>query len=140
MSNDRLDTPDAIEAAFYAAFEAADTDAMSRVWADSPDICCVHPGSGLLSGRQAVVQSWAEIFAGASPPAIAYQRLGQYESTDLVVHLVEERIRPRDEHPDKANRVLATNVYVRFAGEWRLVEHHASLPLVRGASSERRLH
>ena len=142
MANKEFDTPEAVETAFYDAFSRMDLDLMSAVWGEDAHVLCIHPGSGLLRGRSAVMESWMEIFSGNVPPVVEHRFVDGFAAGNLAVRLVEELIRPRDKSPEAANRVLATNVYVRDARSWRLAEHHASLPLVeRGtAAAERRLH
>ena len=54
---------EAVNAAMYEAFEAADVDRMRRVWDDvSPaDVVCVHPGWPMLRGRDHVLpQGWRD--------------------------------------------------------------------------------
>jgi hypothetical protein len=143
MSDILFDTPEALEAAFYRAFSSFDLDLMKEVWADDDKVLCIHPGSSLLRGKSAVVTSWMEIFSGREPPAIEYRFVAGFAADNLVVHLVEERIRPRDGATSDANRVLATNVFLQQGRSWRLVEHHASLPLVerdRPFNDDRQLH
>jgi len=143
MTNSGFDTPEAAEAAFYQAFTTVDADLMVAVWADGDDALCIHPGSDLRRGKTAVMTSWTEIFSGSLAPAVEYRYVGGYASENLVVRIVEERIWPRDKQRSEATRVLATNVYVRDEGSWRMTEHHASLPLMeRGvdSSDQRRLH
>jgi hypothetical protein len=143
MSEREFDTPQAAEAAFYQAFSSIDLDLMASIWIDGDRAACIHPGSGLLQGKQAVMQSWMEIFSGSEPPLVEYRFIDGFESKNMVVRLVEERIRPRDEPASAANRLLATNVYLREGKFWRLAEHHASLPLVDRRSAngnERKLH
>jgi ketosteroid isomerase-like protein len=125
----RFVTPEEVEAAFYEAFENLDIDLMDQVWGEEPETACVHPGGDLLRGKPAVLQSWSEIFSSASRPSLVYRTLQVLGEGPLAVHLVEEMIRPGSEEP-KASRVLATNVYRRGRGGWRLISHHASLPLV----------
>ena len=143
MTDQVFETPEAAEAAFYWAFSSIDLDLMTAVWADGETTMCIHPGSSLLRGKTAVVQSWAEIFSGSEPPLIECLFVDGFATEDLVVRLVEETIRPRDKPLKAASRILATNIYLRDGGSWRLVEHHASLPLVeRGttAGDWRQLH
>ncbi|MCP5142182.1 MAG: nuclear transport factor 2 family protein [Chromatiales bacterium] len=123
------ETPDAAETAFYAAFEALDLGAMAAVW--DADAVCVHPGGPLLRGHQAVMQSWTEILGNAEPPRIGFDVLQRTVSGDLAVHLVEERIHPKGKSSTHAAAVIATNTYVRRDGGWKLLAHHASLPLMR---------
>jgi len=144
MTNRVFATPESAEAAFYEAFSKIDPDLMTAVWADSDTALCIHPGGGLLRGKSAIMRSWREIFAGSEPPRIEHRFIEGFATDFLVVRLVEEHIRPRDKPREAANRVLATNVYSRDSGSWRMVEHHASLPLVDrsndSAGNEPRLH
>jgi len=136
------DTAEAAEAAFYAAFQALDETAMDQVWAASSDVFCIHPGGPLLSGRDVVMTSWREIFSSADPPRLEYRLVQGSEHGDVAVHLVEERIRPGQSETSEAAVVFSTNVYHRTPAGWRLLSHHASVPLVRRAEgrAERQLH
>lgn len=126
-----LRTPEAAEAAFYAAFEELNGGRMSEVWAASTEVFCVHPGGPLLSGREDVIASWLEIFASADPPQMEHRLIHGYVQDGIAVHLVEERIRPSGGTSETAALVLATNIYRLTDGGWRLFSHHASTPLVR---------
>ena len=135
-----FNTPDQAEAAFYGAFQELDTELMAQVWSDDPDAACVHPGGDLLQGKSAVMQSWIEIFGAAERPTLVHRTLQATGNGELAVHLVEEMIRPGGK--SDASRVLATNVYQRERGGWRMVAHHASLPIMAGRRREQqgRLH
>ncbi|MGD8310845.1 MAG: nuclear transport factor 2 family protein [Chromatiales bacterium] len=132
------DEPSEAEHAFYEAFSRLDLEAMGRLWADGDEVSCIHPGGHLIRGKDEVLQSWGEIFASASPPTIEYRSLSTQQADGLAVHLVEEMIRPSGQRSTEAGRVLATNVYVLRDGAWRMLAHHASLPLVRGPSGRTR--
>jgi ketosteroid isomerase-like protein len=128
-----------VNAEFYAAFESADLDRMGLVWADGPhadDVVCVHPGWPLLRGRGTVLRSWALIMANT--PYI------QFFLTDVEVSVIEdvasvtctENVLTGDETtgPDAFGgaKAVATNVFVRTSGGWRLWIHHASPVLSSG--------
>lgn len=135
-------SPEDAEAAFYGAFAATDVAAMARVWLDEGAVC-VHPGGVLLLGKDAVMQSWAEILSGATPPRIEHRLIRRITASDLQIHLVEERIQPGGETAATASRVIATNIYAKGPGGWQLQIHHASLPLMPARSAKgsgRRLH
>lgn len=136
--SDELQSAEAAEAAFYQAFSATDVQAMDRVWLDRDTAVCIHPGGGLLLGKAEVMQSWTEIFSGATPPHIEYRLLSVIEAPSIRVHLVEELIRTGGNPDARPNRVVATNVYVRDGGSWRMSTHHASLPLMAKRGSEGR--
>ena len=120
----------AANAAFYAAFEARDLDAMSDVWEHSSRTTCVHPGWPMLAGWAAVAASWFALFDGP-------QRL-QFIVTDERVEVsgdtawvtCYENLLERE----GTQTVAATNVFVRHRGSWRLVHHHGSPVLQRPRS------
>src|SRR5882724_13163992 len=62
-------------AAFYAAFEQRDPEAMDALWAREAPVACLHPGWEPLFGREAVVGSWRRILLeGGAPPEIHCER------------------------------------------------------------------
>jgi ketosteroid isomerase-like protein len=132
-----FDSADAAEDAFYRAFAALDPAAMQQVWSRTQPVTCVHPGGPLLQGLQAVLQSWAEIFAGAQPPRLSWERLSTVETAGLAVHITAEHIQTGDPEAKQGAQVIATNVFRRDSAGWLLIEHHASLPLVRQTRSQR---
>lgn len=132
-----LDRPEAVEAAFYAAFEGLDLGLMAALWLDAPESACVHPGGDPLIGYAAVIAGWRGILSGADQPTVRFRVIERHGSGDLAVHLVEERIGTAA-LPAEATRVLATNVYRRTGDGWRMLLHHATLPLTtrRGPPAE----
>jgi ketosteroid isomerase-like protein len=120
--------PAAVEAAFYSAFGNLDLEQMTSVWASSDDVRCVHPGGGLLQGNAEVIASWAGIFRGSEAPQISHRLLQVNGDERFAVHLVEEQV--NSPSADRHATIIATNVYRCLDGEWRMLLHHASLPLV----------
>src|SRR5215510_544353 len=53
--------------AFYQAFSAASLDAMEAVWAEQPNVFCIHPGWPPITNRAEVMASWKEILSNAGP-------------------------------------------------------------------------
>ena len=100
-----------------------DTDVMSALWGDG-DVVCVHPGSGLISGYEAVVRSWHHILENSRPTDIRYQLVNKSIVGDQAVHVVTEEIL---NNGTVVAVVIATNVYRRYDGNWQIVEHHGSL-------------
>ncbi|HEV2918014.1 MAG TPA: nuclear transport factor 2 family protein [Actinomycetota bacterium] len=117
---------------FYAAFEALDIDRMEACWQHDDEVRCIHPGWDVMSGWPRVRRSWAAIFANS-----AYI---QFILTDVQVHVevdaawvtcVENILSGGAGGPDMEDaKVLATNVYRRDGGRWRMVLHHGS-PVLR---------
>ncbi len=118
-------TARAAEAAFYAAFEKADLDAMMAVWADDDDIVCVHPGGMRLAGIAQVRESWRQLFANGPSLRFELHQLRALGGATTAVHSVYEQIAVAGDsqlrHP-----VVAANLYMRTAHGWRLYLHHAS--------------
>ena len=121
---------EAVNTAFYQAFESADLDAMQDLWLDDPETLCVHPGALPVRGTGAINRSWALIMANT--PYI------QFFLTDVEVSVIEdvasvtctENVLTGDETtgPDAFGgaKAVATNVFVRTPEGWRLWIHHAS--------------
>ena len=117
---------------FYRAFESLDMSQMAVVWIQAERAKCVHPGWNLLSGWDAIRQSWEAIFANTD-----YMR---FVITEVAVHLYGhvawvtcmENLSDAPETLQMA-RILATNVFEHTGEEWRMVHHHAS-PVMRPVS------
>lgn len=118
-----FETPDKVEAAFYAAFSSADLKTMKRVWADSAHAVCIHPMSAPLYGHAAIVESWAGILEKGGA-RIAHQTLYRRSEGNLAIHGAEERlVLPQGMEA----RMHATHVYLHDPKSgWKLLIHHAS--------------
>lgn len=116
-------TPQDAEAAFYDAFIKHDLEAMMMVWADEDEIYCVHPRGPRVAGVAQVRESWRQIFTGARDMQFHIREQHLVQAMMVSVHSVYERI----VLPEGARAwVLATNIYVRTGGGWRMMVHHAS--------------
>ncbi len=117
---------EAAEAAFYDALQRADVDAVMRLWADDDEPVCVHPGGPRAVGVAAIRAGFEQLFAGG-PLHVTPERVLRTVSLGCAVHNVVERVH-LDPGEDGARYalVLATNVYMKVAGSWRMVLHHAS--------------
>lgn len=119
-------TPQAAEAAFYAALEQADVDAMMAVWAMDEDIACVHPMGPRLTGRHAVAEGWRRIFRGGPSMRFRASDVRMHQSDGLSVHTMHENILLPGREAEGESLVIATNVYRLTDRGWRLILHHAS--------------
>jgi len=117
-----LSSPDEVEAAYYESFLQSDINMMKALWA-TDDVVCIHPGSEIMSGYDAVIRSWAYIFESGTMPEFNYQVLKRTQSNNLAVHLVAESL----SSGDQVVVVIATNVYQQFEKGWQIIEHHASV-------------
>jgi len=114
----------AANAAFYSAFAASDAERMDGIWARKAQVACVHPGWEVLSGRDAVMESWRRMFETGGAPPILCER--------PVVHLLGPAAFVTCFERVPGATLVATNLFVREDGEFRMVHHHAG-PLTRMA-------
>lgn len=120
-----MHSPEAAEAAFYAAFAATDLDAMRSIWATGHDVVCIHPAGAPITGYDPIMASWRDILGGGNAFELAFEPIARVQGPDLVVSTVYERFRPAGATGAVAP-VIATNAYRLVDGTWRMVLHHAS--------------
>jgi ketosteroid isomerase-like protein len=103
--------------AFYRAFAARDLKALDHLWARRASVACIHPGWQALRGRESVMTSWKDILENPGAPAIACVHPSASVFGDIAFVICNERI--------PGAELIATNVFTREDGEWRMVHHHA---------------
>ena len=108
----------AANARFYATFAAKDADGMESLWAQRAAVACIHPGWPPLRGRDAVLASWRSILLGGGAPPITCADAVAFVTGDTAFVLCIEHI--------PSVELVATNLFVREDGDWKLVHHHAS--------------
>ncbi|MFC6879706.1 MULTISPECIES: nuclear transport factor 2 family protein [Actinomadura] len=128
-------------AEFYAAFEEGDLDRMAAVWADgayADGVSCVHPGWPMLRGRDEVLRSWALIMANTAYIQFVLTDVESDVYGDHAVVTCKENVLTADEGTEAGflagGSIVATNVFVRSDGAWRLLLHHGS-PILNGAEA-----
>lgn len=111
---------------FYRAFESLDLARMDDAWWHDGQVSCIHPGWPLAFGWQEVRGTWRTIFANTSAIrfSVADERVDVRD--ELAWLLCTERIGSSATGGPSEAAVLATNVFRREAGVWRLVHHHGS--------------
>lgn len=132
MSDPVFSTPEAAEAAFYAAFEARSLDAMMAVWASDDSIACIHPLAAPLNGRTAVAAGWHSMFEAAGQFRVQVETVHDMRAASEVIRIVREYLVIGQETEPRPP-ILATNVFRKEADGWRMVLHHAS-PLQVGGT------
>ena len=121
-----LSTAEAVEEAFYDAMQRADLEAMMALWADDDEVMCVHPGHQRLIGLDAIRASWAAIFANGGVDV----RTGDvrvHTGAMLAVHNLVEHVVVAGREGQEIVACVATNVYVKHPGGWRILLHHSGL-------------
>jgi uncharacterized protein (TIGR02246 family) len=126
-------TAEAAERAFYAAMADGDLDRMMALWADDDAAVCNHPGGPRLIGREAILESFRGIFAGGGV-RIAVAGVHAWRTSDVAVHSLIERIAVEGRGGTETVEVVATNVFVRSGGGWRILVHHAGVSEAADAS------
>lgn len=129
-------TPQDAEIAFYEAFEQKDLSAMMAVWAEDEEIVCIHAGGERLSGFDKVRAGWSLIFSSPEPMRIELSNQIYTQNTLLAAHSVHENFVFGGENKTRPP-LLATNVYIRSVGGWRMLLHHASTAIMRKAEPAR---
>jgi uncharacterized protein (TIGR02246 family) len=113
------------EAAFYEALETGDLEAMMEVWAEDEEIVCVHPGGPRICGYEQVRESWSKILGSGQRLRVQLSDQVYVQGMMLAVHSVHENFTMAGD-AGRQRPVVATNVYVRQGGGWRMVAHHGS--------------
>ena len=104
--------------AFYQAFATRDVPAMEALWATGVPVACIHPGWNVLRGRDLVLASWRSILRGENPPDVMCGNASAHVLGESAFVICEEQM---------ADDVLiATNVFVRERGGWKLAHHQAA--------------
>lgn len=132
----RQETEAAVEAAnaaFYTAVESGDLDLLEALWVDGApahDAVCVHPGWPMLRGRPEVLRSFAVIMANTPYIQFFLTDVETKVAGEIGVVTCVENILTGLEGGDTGGfaggKVVATNVFRRTPGGWRLWVHHAS--------------
>ena len=113
------------EAAFYEALGRSDLEAMMEVWAEDDEIVCVHPAGERCVGPAQVRASWAKMFASGVAMRVYLTQEVRISGTLVAVHSVHENFLVEGESQPRGP-IVATNVYTRTSGGWRMIVHHGS--------------
>ena len=114
-----------VNESFYRAFTARDVPALEALWARRAPVACIHPGWDALDGREEVLASFRAIIESGGAPAV--------KSTSAQARLLGEVAYVTCHEVVGAGRLVATNVFVREDGAWRLV-HHQSSPMAQSVT------
>jgi ketosteroid isomerase-like protein len=115
-----------VNANFYRAFESLDIGSMETVWARGDHVKCVHPGWSLLTGWSAVKASWELIFSNTKEIRFTLTDVLVRVKTPLAWVVLTENLLSQVGQDVTATSVLATNIYEKTDGVWKMVHHHAS--------------
>jgi hypothetical protein len=115
--------------AFYVAFAECDLKAMDRVWSERTRVTCIHPGWPVLNDREQVMKSWQAILANPASPKIVCHRPMVRLLGDTAYVICYEAI--------GGGTLVATNIFTRENGAWRMVHHQAgTAPPLTGSGEQ----
>ena len=103
---------------FYQAFANRDIDAMQHIWASGTPVCCIHPGWDAIHVREYILESWHSILSNPESPTIHCRAAHVVTWGDVNAVVCFEQI--------GQSFLIATNLFVQEAGQWRMVLHQAS--------------
>ena len=112
--------------AFYSAFESLDIKQMEKIWARASYIQCIHPGWGVLRGRENVVASWRRIFENTQEMLFMLTEVRIEIQDSLAWVTLCENITTRAGEEVVAGVVLATNIFEKHNAQWLIIHHHGS--------------
>ncbi len=131
---------EAANTAPYTAFETGDLDLMGSLWTDAAEgpAHCVHPGWSPLTGRSEILRSWALIMASTAYVQFIITDVETVLLGDVaVVTCTENSLSGSEDGSTLAGgHTVATNVFLRRDGGWRIWLHHASPVLGQLADGE----
>lgn len=115
---------------FYRAFNERSIAAMEALWATTAPALCVHPGWTAVTGRESVLQSWRAILANPDAPRVMCHDDRAFLYGDVALVQCEEEL--------DTGHLVATNMFIRENGAWKMIHHQASPLIVRGQEERRR--
>lgn len=112
---------------YYDAFQSLDPEQLGHLWWHDDAVSCVHPGWDMRHGWPLVLETYEEIFLNTRSIRFSLGDVRVRVSGDLgYVTCVENLVSDEGNNGNYLGAVLATNVFERRRGEWRLIHHHAS--------------
>ena len=111
---------------FYEAFESLDFKRMEGIWLRGDYVKCVHPGWALLSGWDAVMESWQRIFENTQQMRFTLTDVQTRVRGDLAWLTLYENLNATRQGQTNAAVVLATNIFEQRPDGWFMIHHHGS--------------
>jgi ketosteroid isomerase-like protein len=103
--------------AFYLTFQTSDIAAMEAIWSPREGVSCIHPGWPPLLGRDHVMQSWRSILANPDQPPVQAHAASAEVHGECAIVICYEVV--------GQFTLIATNVFAREDGQWKLVHHQS---------------
>lgn len=104
--------------AFYRAIATRDADAMEALWSRQAPVACIHPGWDAIDGHAEVLGSFRALLESSSAPHLQCAVAAAHVVGDTAFVTCHELV--------AGARFVATNVFTREEGAWRMIHHHSS--------------
>ena len=91
---------------------------MEALWAEQHGVACIHPGWAALDSRAEIIESWQRILGSVQAPSIRCADPCATVAGDMGFVVCRELL--------PGGELVATNVFVRESGLWKICHHHAS--------------
>jgi ketosteroid isomerase-like protein len=111
---------------FYEVFERLDIKGMEGIWLREDYIKCVHPGWALLSGWDAVMDSWRRIFENTEQMSFTLTSVETRVGGDLAWVTLYENLNSTLQGRASDAVILTTNLFERRPDGWFMIHHHGS--------------
>ena len=97
---------------------------MMGIWDESDEVLCLLPMMPAQRGKAAIWAAWEAILDSDRPLEIEILHLSWIELGEIVIHLVEERVKvPEQPEPQ---RIYASNIYRKGPEGWHILMHQNS--------------
>jgi ketosteroid isomerase-like protein len=126
----------AVHRAFYDAVETGDVDLMASLWADDPEVSCIHPGATPLRGTAAVLRSWTVLMANVGYIQFFLTEVeltgfprGSEDPSTVAITCTENILSgsvPSAEETFTGGKAICTSILIRDASGWKFWSRHAS--------------
>jgi ketosteroid isomerase-like protein len=111
---------------FYKALGTRNLELMDQVWVKDSRAGCVHPGWIMLSGWQAIRQSWENVFDPNDQVDIRLSNITVEIKGDVAWVACIQQLIYINRDPIGINMSQSTNIFERHDSGWRMILHHAS--------------
>jgi len=111
---------------FYKALGTRNLELMDQVWVKDSRAGCVHPGWIILSGWQAIRQSWENVFDPNDQVDIRLSNITVEIKRDVAWVTCIQQLIYINRDPIGINMSQSTNIFERHDSGWLMILHHAS--------------
>ena len=111
---------------FYDALGEGRMDLMEKIWLNDGTVQCVHPGWPLLSGWDAVKESFQDIMNSGKIVGIVTSNVEMFSSDNVVWVSCIENINLKMNGSIETVQAQATNIFELRGDHWVMVLHHTS--------------